>query len=186
MEPSMRKEHFIIVLTLLGITACVPSTYTVPTTPSTDQNTFIISKNYDDTWSSLIDFVTSSHYTIDNVDKSSGLITVYFGKENPGEYVDCGLFNNTSYAEYLTKEYNSALVGQMNITSKSLNENQTRIKVYASYKFTVADLQWKFVTGSSDSETLSGTSVAIGANSERTCQTSYKIDKEFHNAVQGV
>lgn len=182
----MKKKNTCMALTLLGLTACVPSTYTVPTTPSADQNTFVINKNYDDTWSSLIDFVTSSHYTIDNVEKSSGLITVYFGKENPAEYVDCGQFNNNSYSEYLTKNYHSALVGQMSITAKSLNENQTRIKVNASYKFTVANLQWKFVTGGSDSETLSGTSTALGASSERICQPSYKVEKEFYNAIQSI
>lgn len=182
----MLKKNTIIVAILLASTACVPSTYTPPSSLNSDKNTFLISKNYDDTWSSLIDYVTSGNYSVENFEKASGLIILYFGKDNPEQYVDCGLFNNQPYVNYLTKEYKSALVGQMSIAVNSVSKNETRIKINAKYKFTVADLQWKFVTGGSDSVTLGQTSTAPGANSNRVCQPSYKVEKEFYTAIQGI
>ena len=180
------KINTIIATILLTISACVTSTYTPPSSIESDKNTFLINKNYDDTWSSLIDFITSNNYSVENFEKASGLITLYFGKDNPEQYVDCGIFNNQPYVNYLTKEYKSVLVGQMSVTVKSISKNETRVKINAKYKFTVANLQWKFVTGGSDSVTLDKISTASGANSNRVCQPSYKVEKEFYTAIQEI
>ncbi len=97
----MLKKIIGSMFVIISLVACTTSTYNAPIISNSEQYTFKINKSFDETWSSLVDHVSSSFFSVDNVEKSSGFISLHFGKDNPGLYVDCGLFNSNSYAKYL-------------------------------------------------------------------------------------
>ena len=61
------------------------------------KNSVITNKNFDETWSSVIDFVNDSFFKIENREKDSGLLTLSFGSKEPENFIDCGDFEYTLF-----------------------------------------------------------------------------------------
>ena len=75
------------------------------------KNSVITNKNFEETWTSVIDFVDDSFFKIKNLEKDSGLLTLSFGSKEVENFIDCGDFLNIlfftgeefkgSYIEYV-------------------------------------------------------------------------------------
>ena len=61
------------------------------------KNSVITNKNFDDIWTSLIDFVNDSFFKIENLEKDSGLLTLSFGSKEAENFIDCGDFEYTLF-----------------------------------------------------------------------------------------
>ena len=61
------------------------------------KNSVITNKNFDETWTSVIDFVNDSFFKIENLEKDSGLLTLSFGSKEPENFIDCGDFEYTLF-----------------------------------------------------------------------------------------
>ena len=61
------------------------------------KNSLITNKNFDETWTSVIDFVDDSFFKIENLEKDSGLLTLSFGSKEAENFIDCGDFEYTFF-----------------------------------------------------------------------------------------
>ena len=61
------------------------------------KNSIITNKNFDETWTSVIDFVNDSFFKIEKLEKDSGLITLAFGSKETENFIDCGDFEYTLF-----------------------------------------------------------------------------------------
>ena len=61
------------------------------------KNSVITNKNFDETWTSVIDFVNNSFFRIENLEKDSGLLTLSFGSKEAEKFIDCGDFEYTLF-----------------------------------------------------------------------------------------
>src|SRR3990167_1761700 len=59
-------------------------------------NVRTINKNFEQTWTALIDYTSSSFFGIDNFEKDSGLMTLDFGSNDPAKFVDCGTLHSVA------------------------------------------------------------------------------------------
>ena len=69
--------------------------------PNIDDTNFkssvITDKNFEETWTTVIDFVNDSFFKIENLEKDSGLITLSFGSKEAENFIDCGYFEYTLF-----------------------------------------------------------------------------------------
>ena len=61
------------------------------------KNSVITNKNFDETWTSVIDFVNDSFFKIENLEKDSGLLMLSFGSKEAENFIDCGDFEYTLF-----------------------------------------------------------------------------------------
>ena len=61
------------------------------------KNSVITNKNFEETWTSVIDFVNDSFFKIENSEKDSGLLTLSFGSKEAEKFIDCGDFEYTLF-----------------------------------------------------------------------------------------
>ena len=72
--------------------------YVPPNIDNTNfKNSLITNKNYDETWNAIIDFVNNSFFSIENLEKDSGLLTLSFGSKEAENFIDCGDFEYTLF-----------------------------------------------------------------------------------------
>jgi hypothetical protein len=189
----------------LMITACAnlgPSlqtaTYTPPDVSQTGRYSQSIDKSFDDTWTSVIDFVSTSSFSIDNFEKDSGLITLTFGASDPGRYIKCGFFTTSGgnvgsfsgkYVEYINGVGNigSSLSGKMNISIRSLSENKTNVRVNARYIWTVGgQSQSTFSFDTGNSSTIRISNQTSGTIPTRTCLPTYYAESSVIDFVKSI
>ena len=82
------------------------------------KNSVITNKNFEETWTSVIDFVDDSFFKIENLEKDSGLLTLSFGSKGVENFIDCGDFEYTtltgeefkgSYIDYVKRSLMAVL-----------------------------------------------------------------------------
>ena len=72
--------------------------YVPPNIDDTNFKNFVITnKNFDETWISVIDFVSDSFFKIENFEKDSGLLTLSFSSKDAEKFIDCGDFEYTLF-----------------------------------------------------------------------------------------
>ena len=72
--------------------------YVPPSIDDTNfKNSVITNKNFDETWTSITDFINDSFFKIENLEKDSGLLTLSFGSKEPENFIDCGDFEYTLF-----------------------------------------------------------------------------------------
>ena len=88
------------------------------------KNSVITNKNFDETWTTVIDFLNDSFFKIVNLEKDSGLLTLSFGSKEAENFIDCGDFEYTfftgeefkgSYIDYAKSGLLAVLEAKMNI-----------------------------------------------------------------------
>ena len=94
------------------------------------KNTVITNKNFEETWTSVIDFVDDSFFKIENLEKDSGLLTLSFGSKEAENFIDCGDFEYTlfftgeefkgSYIDYVKSGLLAVLEAKMNINIQNI------------------------------------------------------------------
>tara|TARA_Y100000748_G_C15452730_1_gene471619 strand:- start:686 stop:1306 length:621 start_codon:yes stop_codon:yes gene_type:complete len=206
----MKKlKSSLIILTLAIVTSCatpIPiiqqvGTYSPPDMSLEGKYSETINKNFDDTWTAVIDFVSVSSFSIDNFEKDSGLITLTFGISDPGRYIDCGSFKSTGgsiydfdgkYVDYIhgPSFQGSSLSGKMNISIRSVSEGKTNVRVNARYIWVagtdgrVASNTWSFDTG--NSATIFVRNPTSGTIPTRTCVPTYHAESSVIDFVKSL
>ena len=140
-------NRFFVVTLSVFLVGCATATYSPPITQNSAKNSFTISKNYDDTYSSLVGVLAGTFFAIDNFDKGSGLITLsYSATGDVSKYIDCGrwTYDNPAnpqlnfdgkYEDYLVRNFNAKLSGRLNIVVKSSGKSKTTLVVNSRYTF---------------------------------------------------
>ena len=103
------------------------------------KNSVITNKNFDETWTSVLDFVNDSFFKIENLDKDSGLLTLSFGSKDAENFIDCGDFEYTlfftgeefkgSYIDYVKSGLLAVLEAKMNINIQKIDNESTKISI---------------------------------------------------------
>jgi hypothetical protein len=199
----MKKiKSSLVLFTCLLVVSCTTlvqqGSYTSPDLSEKGKYSEIISKNFDDTWTAVIDFVSTSSFSIDNFEKDSGLITLSFGASNPGRYIDCGSFTTSgsldfdgSYVDYINdaSRQGSSLTGKMNISIRSISDGNTNVRVNARYIW-IAGINsptsntFNFDTG--DSATIFVSNPTIGTIPTRTCLPTYYAESSVIDFVKSL
>ena len=109
------------------------------------KNSVITNKNFDETWSSVIDFVNDSFFKIENFEKDSGLLTLSFGSKKAENFINCGDFEYTlfftgeefkgSYIDYAQSGLLAVLEAKMNINIQKIDNESSEVSINTNYKF---------------------------------------------------
>lgn len=181
-----------ILLFGLLLAGCATTNYTQPDTYENAENTITIDADLDTTWNAIIDYASSAFFGIDSFEKSSGLITLTFGADHPGAFVDCGYFKvsglitfDDTYASWIYTN-GGRLDGRMNITARPAGENQTEIRVNSRYvvhyQTDQGNYTWSFNTGSEDSQTVSNQA----KRETRTCRATGEAEENILTGVYDI
>lgn len=182
-------------LALLSIYSCMQSptrypTYNSPTQVSynPDDRARTINKGFDEVWTALIEYVSSTFFAIKSFEKASGLFTAQFGSGNPSQFVDCG------YIKSVTKNYEGPVVdgfekfgsinldGAMNIFVKPISDNITQVRISARYILQAKDgtssQTWTFDTGGEDIKQFEAVVIA--------CRPTYKAERTILDGIDQI
>lgn len=155
---------------------------------SKGDNQITINKSFEETWSALIEFSSTSFFAIRSFEKDSGLLTLDFSGD-PSEFVDCGsveapLYNYNGPAIEAFERWGYAkLDGAMNVFVKPASDNVTRITVNARYVFTGnsggdGEQVWTFDTGGSDTKPIGVVTI--------TCQPTHKAENAILEGIEQI
>lgn len=61
---------------------------------------YVMPAGFDETWSALINAVSSDYFELQNYEKDSGLLTLSYEPDAPADYVDCGHWTRESTDHY--------------------------------------------------------------------------------------
>ncbi len=109
------------------------------------KNSLITNKNFEETWTSVIDFVNNSFFKIENLEKDSGLLTLSFGSKEAEKFIDCGDFEYTlfftgeefkgSYIDYAKSGLLAVLKAKMNINIQKIDNESTKLSINTNYRY---------------------------------------------------
>lgn len=191
---TMKK--LILLLPILFL-SCSSVNYTPPAPVDDSEISVIVDQDYDTTWESLIDHVSSTFFAIDNFEKASGLITASFGASDPNEFVDCGFHSarwmgagyrqmefEGTYVDFLRTHQDADLSGRMNITTREISENETEVRVNARYVLSTDSDTWTFDSGSE--ATIDVKNASSDESKPRTCRATYIAESSILDAVKSI
>ena len=109
------------------------------------KNSAITNINFEETWTSVIDFVNDSFFKIENLEKDSGLLTLSFGSKEAENFIDCGDFEYTlfftgeefkgSYIDYAKSGLLAVLEAKMDVNIQKIDNETTKISINTNYKY---------------------------------------------------
>ena len=177
--------------------------YVPPNIDNTNfKNSLITNKNYDETWTSVNDFVNDSFFKIENLDKDSGLLTLSFGSKEPENFIDCGDFEYTlfftgeefkgSYIDYVKSGLLAVLEAKMNINIQKIDNESTKISINTNYTFSTQhalgyydpklNQTYSFVSGGY--QTIDVINPISGSIPTRTCKSTNFAENAIFNLVK--
>ena len=165
-------------------------------------NSVITNKNFDETWSSVIDFVNNSFFNIGNSEKDSGLLTLSFGSKEPENFIDCGDFEYTlfftgdefkgTYIEYVKSGLLAVLEAKMNINIQKIDNESTKISINTNYTFSTQhalgyydpklNQTYSFVSGGY--QTIDVINPISGSIPTRTCNSTNFAENAILNVIK--
>ena len=166
------------------------------------KNSVIINKSFDETWTSVIDFVNDSFFKIENLEKDSGLITLSFGSNEPENFIDCGDFEYTlfftgeefkgSYIDYAKSGLLAALEAQMNIKLQKIDNETTKISINTNYTYSTQHalgyydpkLNQTYSFESGGYQTIDVINPIKGSIPTRTCKSTNFAETAIFNAIK--
>ena len=166
------------------------------------KNSVITNKNFDETWTSLIDFVNDSFFMIENLDKDSGLLTLSFGSKKAKNFIDCGYFEYTlfftgeefkgSYIEYAKSGLLAVLEAKMNINLQKIDNKSTKISINTNYTFSTQHalgyydpkLNQTYSFESGGYQTIDVINPIKGSIPTRTCKSTNFAENAIFNAIK--
>ena len=166
------------------------------------QNFVITNKNFDETWTSVIDFVNDSFFKIENLEKDSGLLTLSFGSKEPENFIDCGDFEYTlfftgeefkgSYIDYAKSGLLAVLEAKMNINIRKIDNESTKISINTNYTFSTQhalgyydpklNQTYSFVSGGY--QTIDVINPISGSIPTRTCKSTNFAENAIFNVIR--
>lgn len=193
----------ILLLGALGGCATFTNTvrYEPPARPPGEAYRRTIAASYDTTWSALIDYASSTFFSIENFEKDSGLLIVDFGANDISRYVDCGTWFRHyhdpragvridfegPYAAWLEQQNRGRLRAKMNIRVRPVDAHHTQVVVNARYVLTNGSGdRWVFSSGQSDRVALIPSNVTPGSPPTRTCQSTQRAERSILDAMDRI
>ena len=166
------------------------------------KNSIITNKNFEETWTSVVDFVNDSFFKIENLEKDSGLLTLSFGSKEPENFIDCGDFEYTlfftgeefkgSYIDYVKSGLLAVLEAKMNINIQKIDNESTKISIKTNYKFSTQhalgyydpklNQTYSFVSGGY--QTINVINPISGSIPTRTCKSTNFAENTILNAIK--
>ena len=166
------------------------------------KNSVITDKNFDETWTSVIDFVNDSFFKIENLEKDSGLLTLSFGSKEPENFIDCGDFEYTlfftgeefkgSYIDYVKSGLLAVLEAKMNINIQKIDNESTKISINTNYTFSTQhalgyydpklNQTYSFVSGGY--QTIDVINPISGSIPTRTCKSTNFAEKAIFKVIK--
>ena len=164
----------------LIILGCVTSQYNAPQNLGlTDaQTSRIFDADIDRVWKTIDTFSTGFLFTINSVDKNSGIVTANFSGD-PARYIDGGLITRPGdkgpqqYTVYM-RQKNLKLSGNLNLSVVAVEQGRTQVTVNAQYSVLLPgesymntfngelmeglSTTWSFHSKSYDTQTIAGSS----------------------------
>ena len=165
------------------------------------KNSVITNKNFDETWTSVIDFVNDSFFKIENLDKDSGLLTLSFGSKEPENFIDCGDFEYTlfftgeefkgSYIDYAKSGLLAVLEAKMNINIKKIDNEATKTSINTNYTYSTQhalgyydpELNQTYSFESGGYQTIDVINPIKGSIPTRTCKSTNFAETAIFNAI---
>ena len=166
------------------------------------KNTLVTNKKFDETWTSVIDFVKDSFFKIENIDKDSGLLTLSFGPKEPEKFIDCGDFEYTlfftgeefkgSYIDYAKSGLLAVLEAKMNITIQKIDYESTNVIINTNYTYSTQhalgyydpklNQTYSFVSGGY--QTIDVINPIKGSIPTRTCKSTNFAENAIFNLIK--
>jgi hypothetical protein len=166
------------------------------------KNSVITNKNFDETWSSVVDFVNGSFFKIENLEKDSGLLTLSFGSKEAESFIDCGDFEYTlfftgeefkgSYIDYAKSGLLAVLEAKMNINIQKIDNESTKISINTNYTYSTQhalgyydpklNQTYSFVSGGH--QTIDVINPIKGSIPTRTCKSTNFAENEIFNVIK--
>ncbi len=167
-----------------SLTACavMAPTY-VPPTPNTKVDyTRVIAVPFDEAWSAMIDYVSTTSFSITSFEKDSGLLTLSFGESDVPRYVECGTWDGQPYIE---RDLGFRLNGRMNIRIKDLGGNKTSIRVSTSYRLR-GNSGTVYSFRENEPATVEPKNRAEGTLATRTCQSTQAAERKIITGIDAL
>ena len=166
------------------------------------KNSVITNKNFDETWTSIIDFVGDSFFKIENIDKDSGFLTLSFGSKEAENFIDCGDFEYTlfftgeefkgSYIDYAKSGLLAVLRANMNINIQKIHNESTKISINTNYIYSTQhalgyydpklNQTYSFVSGGY--QTIDVINPISGSIPTRTCKSTNFAENAIFNVIK--
>ena len=182
---------FFIIVIVVFIIGCVanPTYIRPPMNSKITNNSIEIKKDYDAVWTSLIEYSSKSFFSIKNIEKESGLLTLNFGSGEPEKFVNCGIINSPgirykgSYIGAIERTGYVDLNGVMNIFVKPITNNSTSITVNTRYIVSAKDgglpkQTWTFDTNGEQTRRTGIVNV--------TCKPTLKAENNIINGIVNI
>ena len=166
------------------------------------KNSIVTEKNFDETWTSLIDFVSDSFFKIENLEKDSGLLTLSFGSNDAANFIDCGDFEYTlfftgeefkgSYIDYAKSGLLAVLEAKMNINIQKIDNESTKISINTNYTYSTQhalgyydpELNQTYSFESGGYQTIDVINPIKGSIPTRTCKSTNFAETAIFNAIK--
>ena len=166
------------------------------------KNSIVTEKNFDETWTSLIDFVSDSFFKIENLEKDSGLLTLSFGSNDAANFIDCGDFEYTlfftgeefkgSYIDYAKSGLLAVLEAKMNINIQKIDNESTKISINTNYTYSTQHalgyydpkLNQTYSFESGGYQTIDVINPIKGSIPTRTCKSTNFAENAIFNAIR--
>ena len=177
--------------------------YVPPSIDDTNfKNSVITNKNFDETWTSITDFINDSFFKIENLEKDLGLLTLSFGSKEAENFIDCGYFEYTlfftgeefkgSYIDYAKSGLLAMLKAKMNINIRKIDNKSTKISINTNYTYSTQhalgyydpklNQTYSFVTGGY--QTINVINPIKGSIPTRTCKSTNFAENAIFNAIK--
>ena len=177
--------------------------YIPPNIEDTNFKSFVITnKNFDETWTSVIDFVNDSFFKIENIEKDSGSLTLSFGSTEAEKFIDCGDFEYTlfftgeefkgSYIDYAKSGLMAVLEAKMNINIREIDNASTKISINTNYTFSTQHalgyydpkLNQTYSFESGGYQTIDVINPIKGSIPTRTCKSTNFAENAIFNVIK--
>ncbi len=194
------KKFYSLLVILMFLSSCAVTNVGKYVPPNTENTTFtnsvISNKNFDDTWTSVIDFISGSFFNIENFEKDSGLLTLSFGSREAENFIDCGDFEASlangeefkgPYTEYALTSLYAVLQAKMNINIRKVDNESTKIRINTNYVFTTEpgtrfQHTYNFVSGGY--KKIKVRNAIAGTIPTRTCKSTNFAENAILNVIK--
>lgn len=183
--------------------------YTPPTVQDNKSEnkklSYVIPAGFDETWSALINAVSSDFFELQNYEKDSGLLTLSFDPDGPAEYVNCGYWTKEStdhyedfsgpYVEWLKQsEQKNARQGngrfamkmKINLRVHAISATNTQVEVNTLYRVAANSTNMDFKFKSGAVSTVQAAISPKGMDTIRKCQSTYKLEDHLLNTIKKI
>ena len=177
--------------------------YVPPNIDNTNfKNSVITNKNFEETWTSVLDFVSDSFFKIENLEKDSGLLMLSFSSKEAEKFIDCGDFEYTlfftgeefkgSYIDYAKSGLLAILEAKMKINIQKIDNKSSKISVNTNYTYSTQhalgyydpklNQTYSFVSGGY--QTIDVINPIKGSIPTRTCKSTNFAENAIFNILK--